>query len=159
MAMEWALLGFVAANVAAALSGAFFKPGTWYEDLNKPWWRPPNWLFPIAWTVLYAMIAVSGWLVWRADSLAVTWPALTVYGVQLALNAGWSALFFGMRRMDLALLELIGLWLSIAAMIVLFLPISPPAAWLLVPYLLWVSFAGVLNYKVWRLNPATGVGG
>ncbi len=151
--MDFTLMGFVLANVAAAMSGAFFRPGAWYEHLNKPWWRPPNWLFPIAWSILYAMIAVSGWFVWQADELARTWPALAVYGVQLVLNACWSAVFFGMRRIDLALLELIALWLSIVAMIVMFYPISAAAAWLLVPYLAWVSFAGVLNYRVWRLNP------
>jgi len=153
--IDFALLGFVAVNVVAALSGAFFPPGAWYESLNKPPWRPPNWLFPVAWTALYAMIAVSGWLIWTAAPLEETWLALTIYSVQVVLNACWSAIFFGIKRMDLALAELCLLWLSIVAMIVTFYPISPLAAWLLVPYLVWVSFAGVLNFTMLRLNPRT----
>jgi tryptophan-rich sensory protein len=151
--IDFALLGFVAVNVMAAMSGAFFKPGDWYERLDKPNWRPPNWLFPIAWTALYVMIAVSGWLVWESAPLTETWPALAVYGVQVVLNGCWSWIFFGMRRLDWALVELAALWASIVAMIVLFWPINQSAALLLLPYLAWVSFAGVLNYAVMRRNP------
>lgn len=151
--VDFALLGFVAVNVAAALSGMFFRPGQWYERLNKPRWRPPNWLFPIAWTVLYTMIAISGWLVWEAAPLSESWPALTAYGVQVVLNGCWSGIFFGMRRLGWAMIELLGLWASIVAMIVLFWPISELAALLLLPYLFWASFAGLLNFAMWRLNP------
>ena len=147
-----ALAGFVAANVAAASSGALFRPGDWYEHLNKPWWRPPNWLFGPAWSVLYLMNTTAGWFIYKSDSEDAP-RALTVYGISLALNAAWSGIFFGLRRMDLALLELIALWMSIALMIVLFRPIDETAAMLLYPYLAWVSFAGVLNFTMWRLNP------
>ena len=142
---------FIGACFCAALSGAFFKPGDWYEGLAKPRWRPPNWLFPPAWSVLYVCIAVAGWLVWRADSTASN-VALVVWGVSLLFNAGWSAVFFGLRRVDLAFGELVLLWLSIAATIGVFAPVSTAAAWLLAPYLAWVTFAGVLNLSIWQLN-------
>ena len=145
------LLPFFAVCFCAALSGAFFRPGEWYERLAKPSWRPPNWLFPPAWSVLYVCIAVAGWLVWRQGG-AGTAVALAVYAVQLLLNAGWSAVFFGMRRVDWAFGELLLLWLSIAATIAVFAPISEAAAWLLAPYLAWVTFAGLLNLSIWQLN-------
>ncbi len=151
--MDLSLLVFIGLNVAAAASGAVFKPGEWYETLNKPAWRPPNWAFPVVWTVLYAMITAAGWRVWNrapADMLPV---AMGVYGLQLVLNAGWSAVFFGMRNMRLALVELIGLWLSIFALILVFAAIDGVAALLLLPYLAWVTIAGLLNLAMIRLNP------
>ena len=147
------LLAFMGACFCVALSGAFFRPGAWYETLKKPWWRPPNWLFGPAWTVLYITIAIAGWLVWRKAGFEGGRVALTIYAVQLALNAAWSGIFFGLRRMDLAFGELACLWLSIVATIALFYPISEGAAQLLIPYLLWVTFAGYLNWTMWRLNP------
>jgi tryptophan-rich sensory protein len=147
------LAGFAAANVVVALSGILFPPGPWYETLTKPSWCPPNWLFGPAWTLLYAMIAVSGWLVWREAGFAGATAALVIYGVQLLLNAAWSGIFFGLKRMDLAFAELVLLWLAILATIVAFFPIHAGAALLLVPYLAWVSFAGALNLTLWRLNP------
>lgn len=149
------LLGFVAACFLAASSGSIFRPGDWYEGLAKPAWRPPNWLFGPVWAVLYCMIAISGWLVWREVGLAAAVLPLILYGVQLVLNGLWSFVFFGLRRLDLALIEMMLLWLSIAASIVAFYPIHAGAAWLLVPYLVWVSFAMVLNFAMWRLNRAT----
>ncbi len=147
-----ALFGFVAACTLAAMSGAFFKPGQWYEDLEKPPWRPPNWLFAPAWMVLYGMIAVSGWFVWLEAGLAGAALAFAVYAVQLLLNAAWSGFFFGLRRPDLAFGELVLLWLSILANILVFWPIDAAAGWLLVPYLAWVTFAGALNFSIWRRN-------
>ncbi len=147
------LAAFISTCVATALSGALFRPGAWYETLRKPWWRPPNWLFAPAWTVLYLMIAVSGWLVWRKAGFAGAALPLGVYFVHLAINAAWSWLFFGLRRMDLALADVTALWLSIVLMIWLFAPISATAAWLLVPYLAWVSFAAFLNWTMLTLNP------
>lgn len=156
--MTWndliALSAFIGVCAAAAASGAVFKPGVWYDQLAKPSWMPPKWLFPAAWTLLYVMIAVSGWLVWRQAGLAAASMAFAIYGVQLVLNAGWSALFFGLRRMDLALFEVAALWASIAATIAAFAPHSATAAWLLAPYLAWVSFAAFLNLVMVRLNPA-----
>ena len=146
------LLPFLGACFAAALSGAVFRPGDWYEHLAKPHWRPPNWLFGPAWTVLYICIAVSGWMVWRRAGLSGASGAFAIYGVQLLLNAGWSACSLGLRRLDLAFGELVLLWLSIVATIVAFAPISAAAAMLLLPYLAWVTFAGALNFTLWHMN-------
>jgi tryptophan-rich sensory protein len=151
--MDGALIVFVMLNVLAASSGALFQPGKWYDGLAKPWWRPPAWLFGPAWTVLYIMIAVSGWTAWHAAAPGEAWLPMTVYGVQTALNAAWSGIFFGMRRMKLALIEMAFLWLSILATIVVFWQISQTAALLLVPYLAWVSFAFMLNRAMVQLNP------
>ena len=145
---------FVAVNMVAASSGGLFRPGEWYEHLAKPSWRPPNWLFAPAWTVLYGMNASAGWLIWESGDWAQIKPAIIVYGMSLVLNACWSGIFFGLRRLGLALGELIFLWLSILIKIILFLPLDQTAALLLVPYLCWVTFAGVLNLAMWRLNPS-----
>ncbi|MEJ1994412.1 MAG: tryptophan-rich sensory protein [Limibacillus sp.] len=147
-----ALFGFIGACTLVAMSGAVFRPGQWYEELDKPDWRPPNWLFGPAWSVLYAMIAVSGWFVWLEVGFSGAVLAFCVYGVQLLLNAAWSGVFFGLRRPDLAFAELLLLWCSILANILVFFPIDAAAGWLLVPYLAWVSFAGLLNYSIWRRN-------
>ncbi len=147
------LLAFLGLTTLVALSGALFRPGAWYESLRKPHWRPPNWVFGPVWTALYIMIAISGWQVWRAAPWPETAVALSVYGVQLILNAGWSAVFFGMREPGWALIEICALWLSIIATIAVFAPISATAAALLMPYLIWVSFAAVLNAAIWRRNP------
>ncbi|MEO1161785.1 MAG: TspO/MBR family protein [Pseudomonadota bacterium] len=151
--MDGALIVFVVLNVLAASSGAVFQPGDWYDGLAKPSWRPPAWLFGPAWTVLYIMIAISGWMAWHAAGPGEAWLAMTVYGIQTVLNAAWSGIFFGMRRMKLALFEMAFLWLSILATIIVFWPISQTAALLLVPYLAWVSFAFMLNRAMIRLNP------
>jgi tryptophan-rich sensory protein len=110
-------------------------------------------LFAPAWSVFYALIAVSGWLVWRQAGFAGAALAFVLYAVQLILNAGWSAIFFGLKRMDLALIELVLLWLSIAAVIGAFASHHVVAAWMLVPYLGWVTFAGALNYAMMIRNP------
>ena len=148
-----ALTGFLAVCCVVASSGAYFRPGQWYRDLSKPSWTPPNWLFPLAWTALYIMIAVAGWLVWRAAGFDGGRYALIAYGLHLVFNGFWSGLFFGARRVDLAFVDVILMWLTLAATIVLFLPISPLAASLLIPYLAWVSFAAVLNLAILRRNP------
>ncbi len=147
------LAGFVVACGFAASMGAFFAPGAWYERLAKPAWRPPNWLFAPVWTLLYVMIAVSGWLVWRTDGFAGAALPLAVYALQLLLNAAWTPLFFGLHRPDLAFFEIVLMWVAIAATIVLFAAVNPVSAWLLAPYLVWVSFASALNFAIWRLNP------
>ena len=147
-----ALLGFMGACFLAAITGAMFRPGDWYEQLAKPSWRPPNRLFAPVWTVLYITIAVSGWLVWREAGFAGATVPLTIYAVQLVLNAAWSPLVFGLRRPDFGFLDIVLLWLTIIATVVLFNPISVGAAWLLLPYLAWVTFAAALNFTVWRIN-------
>jgi tryptophan-rich sensory protein len=150
-----ALLGFIAACFLAAFTGTFFRPGDWYERLAKPSWRPPNRLFAPVWTILYLMIAVSGWLVWREAGFAGAALPLAVYGLQLVLNAAWTPIFFGLHRPDLAFLNIVLVWLSIVATMLLFYPINAVAALLLLPYLAWVAFAAALNFAIWRLNPST----
>lgn len=145
------LLVFVAIVALTAMTGIFFQPGAWYETLRKPSWTPPNWLFGPVWSVLYIMIAVAGWLVWRADGFG---PAMWLWLAQIVLNGLWSFFFFGIRRMDLALVDVTGMWLVIAAFILVASSISVVSAWLFVPYLVWVTIAGALNFTVRRLNPA-----
>ena len=146
------LLGFIAACFFAALTGALFRPGDWYERLIKPAWRPPNRLFAPVWTVLYFTIAISGWLVWREAGFAGAALPLAIYALQLVLNAAWTPLFFGLHRPDLGFIDIVLVWLSIIATIAFFFPIDAAAALLLLPYLAWVTFAAALNFAVWRLN-------
>ena len=154
MASIVALAGFLAVCFLAALPGVWFPPGEWYERLKKPAWRPPNRLFAPVWTVLYVMMAIAGWLIWRQAGFVGAGVALAVYALQLVINAAWTPLFFGLRRPDFGLVDIVLLWLSIVATIALFAPISVVAASLLVPYLAWVTFAAALNFALWRLNPA-----
>ena len=125
---------------------------TWYPGLNKPAWNPPDSVFGPVWTLLYLMMAVAAWLVWRRRGAADVRAAMTLFAVQLGLNAAWSVLFFGLRRPGLAAVEIVLLWLAIVATMALFARVSRPAGWLLVPYLGWVSFAAALNIAIWRLN-------
>ena len=126
---------------------------TWYAGLQKPSWNPPNWLFGPAWTLLYVLMGVASWLVWRqARKGRAVGLALTLYGIQLALNLAWSFIFFGARRPFWAMVEIVPLWCFIAATMVQFYKVSKTAGALLIPYQLWVSFATALNVAVWRLN-------
>lgn len=145
-AATFALLVFL-----AAMSGAVFKPGPWYDTLRKPSWTPPKWAFPTVWSILYVMIAYAGWDIWTKAGWSF---AIALWGGQLILNGCWSWFFFGLKRMDLALFELGLLWLTILGFIVTAWPISALASLLFVPYLLWVSAAGLLNLSVLRLNAA-----
>lgn len=147
-----ALLCFLVAVLAVGAIGAFFTPGAWYASLNKPTWNPPNWIFGPVWTALYIMIAVSGWLVWCCGAVAGRSLALSVYCVQLVLNAAWSWLFFGLQRPDLAFIEIVMLWVAILLTVATFRRLSNLAAVLLIPYFLWVTFAAFLNWNLWRLN-------
>ncbi|MBT9187392.1 MULTISPECIES: TspO/MBR family protein [Zobellia] len=125
----------------------------WFTTLNKPSFNPPNWVFAPVWTVLYIMMGVAAGIVW-AKGLYHLWvqTALYHFGFQLLLNAAWSIVFFGLKEPLLALLVIITLLIVLAITIKWFKVVSKPAAWLLVPYLLWVCFATVLNYKLWELN-------
>lgn len=147
------LLVFLALTFAAAGFGAQFGPGPWYEALRKPAWNPPGWVFPPVWTVLYAMMAVAAWLVWRGARPGAARTPLALWTVQLLLNAAWSWLFFGRQRPDLAFADIVLLWLAIVATLAAFARVSRAAAALLAPYLAWVTFAAVLNAAIWRLNP------
>jgi len=128
--------------------------GSWYQNLRKPVWNPPNWIFGPAWTMILALAAWSGVLAWShaadgSDQLVI----LCLFGVNIVLHMLWSPLFFNLKRPDWALIEVPFLWLSIVALILGMAPFSALASWLLVPYLLWVSFAAFLNLTIVRLNP------
>lgn len=126
---------------------------TWYRTLRKPSWNPPSWLFGPVWIVLYLMMGVASWLVWRErDRDPEAHDALKLYGVQLALNAIWTPLFFSLHRIGLAAVEIVVLWGAILATIARFYRVLPAAGLLLVPYHLWTTFASVLNVTIWRLN-------
>ena len=142
----------IAVCFAAAGIGAQFLPGEWYAGLNKPSWNPPNRIFGPVWSVLYLMMAVSVWLVWRKLGWREGREPLMLFAVQLVLNAAWSWFFFGLKRPELALIDIAALWLAIVTTIWSFRPISNVAAWLLVPYLGWVTFATLLNLALWRMN-------
>lgn len=142
---------FVVLVFLAALIGTQFGPGPWYTALQKPAWTPPNWLFGPVWTVLYLGIAVAGWLVWRSPRTAIAKPML-FWGVQLLLNGLWSYLFFGLQRPGLALIDIVLLLIAIGCFIVQARNTSALAAWLFVPYMLWVGFATALNFAIWQLN-------
>ena len=143
----WLLLCF-----AAASPGAVFMPGEWFAALKKPAWNPPSWIFGPVWTALYAMMAAAAWLVWQRGGWKEQRKPLLIFLAQLALNALWTPLFFGLHRPGVAFAEIVLLWLAIVATLVAFRPVNRTAAWLLVPYLAWVSFAAVLNGTLWRLN-------
>lgn len=150
-----ALIAFLLLCYGVAAGGSVFTAASvrdWYPTLVKPSWNPPSWVFGPVWTLLYTMMAVAAWLVWKRRGEAPVGLALGVFGVQLALNFAWSLLFFGLHRPDLALLDIALLWLSILATIILFWRPSTLAGALLIPYLLWVTFASALNYAIWQLN-------
>jgi len=141
---------FAASSVGAIAS---IQAKSFYGQLVQPDWAPPPSVFGPVWTVLYALMGIAAWLVWRSGGFRTNRQALTLFLVQLALNALWSWLFFAWHRGGLAFTDIVVLWLFIAATIVFFWRVRPLAGVLLIPYLLWVSFAAVLNYSVWQLNP------
>jgi tryptophan-rich sensory protein len=146
------LVGWLALSAATASVGIFVRPGAWYRTLEKPAWTPPDAAFGPVWTVLYVLMAIAAWRVWRAGGFGEAGGALTLYLVQIALNAAWSVLFFGLHRPGWAFVEIVVLAVAILATIVAFAKIDRVAAGLLVPYLAWASFAAALNGTIWRLN-------
>lgn len=159
---DWLALGgfVVACFTAAAIGSAFtFKSvSSWYPTLAKPAGTPPSWVFGPVWTTLYVLMAVAAWRVWLRHTHDIRVP-LGLFFIQLGLNAIWSVLFFGLRRPAFALLEIILLWGAIVATIVSFASVSIAAAWLMVPYVTWVSYAMYLNSGIWwknRFKPPQG---
>lgn len=125
----------------------------WYTELQKPAFNPPNFVFPLAWTLLYTFMGAASWLVWKNRSLSnVSGAALVFYGIQLFFNLMWSYLFFTLKNPGLALIEIILLLILIALTTRYFFIVNRSAGWLMVPYLLWVGFATVLNAAIWWLN-------
>lgn len=156
LGFDWGLfLTFLAACGAAAATGAMFNPGAWYERLQKPAWTPPNWAFPVVWTILYISIAVAAA---RVAVLPGSGQAMAFWAAQIAFNTLWTPVFFGLHRMKAAMVVMIGLWAFVAATMVSFMMLDALAGWLFVPYLIWATIAGALNFSVWRLNPGEGRG-
>ncbi len=124
---------------------------SWYPKLRKPAGTPPAWVFGPVWTTLYALMAVSAWLVWREHGWGARF-ALMIFFAQLALNLAWSGIFFGSRMIGLAFAAIATLWLAIVFNMVLFNWLQPISSMLLLPYLLWVTYASYLNFGIWRLN-------
>lgn len=146
----WLLLSFA----AAALGGiASAQAQSFYAQLTQPAWAPPPWVFGPVWTVLYTMMAIAAWLVWRDGGFRKNRGALSLFLVQLAANALWSWLFFAWQLGRFAFADIMLLWVLIIATIVCFWRVRALAGALLIPYLLWVSFAAALNYSLWQLNP------
>jgi tryptophan-rich sensory protein len=148
------ILAQVICFAAAGIGGAFTASSvrTWYQDIAKPSWNPPEWVFGPVWSVLYLMMGVSVWLVWRSGGMAGARTALILFGIQLALNAVWSIIFFGARNPGFAFIEILLLWCAIVVTIAAFWAHSKVASGLLVPYLAWSSFAACLNFTIWRMN-------
>jgi benzodiazapine receptor len=146
----WLFVSFIAAAIGAAAS---IQAGPFYLSLQRPAWAPPATIFGPVWTVLYVLMGIAAWLVWRVGGFGAARSALTLFLVQLAFNALWSWLFFAWHRGGQAFADILLLWALIIATLIFFWRIRPVAGALLVPYLLWVSFAAALNYAVWQLNP------
>lgn len=137
-----------------AMMGVLFPPGDWFAALAKPTFQPPNWLFGPVWTVLYVAMAVSAWLIQRSvdADIALRRRALVLFFVQFALNLAWTPLFFGLRNPGLAFIDICVLWITLLWTLLTFGRVRPLAGYLMLPYLLWVSFALVLNSTIWLMN-------
>ena len=146
----WFVVSFAASVVGAVAS---IQAKSFYGQLVQPSWAPPSSVFGPVWSVLYALMAIAAWLVWRSGGLRANRTALSLFVAQLALNALWSWLFFAWHRGAWAFADILVLWALIVATLVSFWRVRPLAGALLIPYLLWVSFASALNYSVWQLNP------
>ena len=149
--LGWAIVTFLAAALGARAS---ISAAEFYAGLALPAWAPPASVFGPVWTLLYALMALAAWLVWRQGGWRAATPALVLYLLQLALNVLWSWLFFGWKQGALAFADILLLLVLIVATVVAFYRVRPAAAWLLLPYLAWVAFASALNYAVWQANPA-----
>lgn len=148
-----ALTGWLALCFAAAGSAVFVSTDGWYAALIKPAWNPPSWLFGPVWSLLYVMMAAAAWLVWREGGWKTQRRALGFFLAQWLLNALWTPLFFGLHQPGFAFAEILALWLLLAMTVTLFWRVKKVAGALLLPYLVWVAFAAVLNFSIWRLNP------
>jgi len=150
-----ALACFLAATFLVAGVSSLFTVSaipTWYAALNKPSFNPPNQIFGPVWTVLYALMAIAAWLVWRLPDSKLRRAGLLWFGIQLGLNFIWSFVFFSSHQIGLAVIEIALLWIGILGTMLIFFRLSKVAGWMLVPYLGWVSFASLLNFAIWRMN-------
>jgi tryptophan-rich sensory protein len=148
--MDWGLfLTFLAACGGAAATGTLFQTGAWYEALHKPSWTPPNWMFPVVWTTLYLLMSFSAM---RVAQLPDSGQALAFWAAQISFGTLWTPVFFGLHRMRAAMGVMVCLWLSVAATTLAFWQLDWLAGLMFLPYLIWVSVAGALNYSLWRMN-------
>ncbi len=150
-----AIIAIAIPLMVGATSGFFTVTGveSWYQTIQKPSWNPPNWIFGPVWTTLYIMMGVALFLVWKEDtSEELKKIAFTLFAIQLILNFFWSFIFFNQQQPGWALVEIIAMWVFILLTIFAFAQVNKTAAWLLVPYISWVSFATILNYTIWQLN-------
>ena len=147
-----ALVIFLVISFIPALLGSMFRPDAWYEGLVKPALNPPNWIFGPVWTCLYAIMGISAWIVWLQRQTVPVQAAFVLFGIQLLLNGFWTYIFFGLKNPGFAFAEILMLWVAIACTLAAFWQKSRSAGLLLIPYLLWVSFAVYLNFELWRLN-------
>ncbi|MDZ4796109.1 MAG: TspO/MBR family protein [Bacteroidota bacterium] len=142
--------------VAIGATAGFFTTtgvGSWFQTINKPSWNPPSWIFGPVWTTLYILMGIALFLVWKSDASEVQKKtAILLFAVQLVLNFCWSFIFFNQEQPGWAFVEIVVMWVAILLTIFAFGNISKTAAWLLVPYISWVSFATILNYTIWKLN-------
>jgi len=150
--VEKLIISVLICLLAGFIGSIFTTPAitTWYAALQRPSFAPPNWVFFPVWTSLFIMMGISLFLVWQKKEKNVN--ALYIFAAQLVLNVLWSVVFFGLRSPLLGLIEIIILWIAILATILSFMKISRTAGYLLIPYILWVSFAAILNFSIWRLN-------
>lgn len=151
------LLISLALPQVAGLSGALFTetgPGSWYRQIAKPSWNPPGWVFGPVWTLLYILMGIAFYLVWKSSAAAPDKKrAMTFWSVQLLLNFFWTLIFFAAQQPGWAFAEILVLWIFILLTIFQFARISKTAAWLMVPYIAWVSFAALLTATIWSMNP------
>jgi tryptophan-rich sensory protein len=146
----WLIVCFAVVGISS-LFNAHAIP-TWYAGLVKPPLNPPNWVFAPVWMTLYGLMAVSAWLVWKTRPSGCRRRGLLFFAVQLWFNYLWSWIFFHRHMIGIAFADIVALWLTILLTLLTFRKMSRPAAWLLVPYIAWVTFAGYLNFALWRLN-------
>lgn len=149
------IIAVIVPVAVGGISGFFTSTGveSWYQTINKPSWNPPSWVFAPVWTTLYIMMGVALFLVWKSNvSTGLKRIAISLFAVQLLLNFFWSFIFFYQQQPGWALVEIIAMWVFILLTIFAFAKVNKIAAWMLVPYISWVSFATILNYTIWKLN-------
>lgn len=154
--MKFKLIGSIlVCNIVGVIGALVTNPRSdWFVELNKPWFNPPGWIFGPVWTMLYTLMGISIYLIWKDGFFTPERrTARAIFIFQLVLNSGWSYVFFGMREIGMALVLIICIWLAIVATIIAFYRVHKLAACLFIPYLLWVTFASILNFSLWRLNP------
>ncbi|WP_227271351.1 tryptophan-rich sensory protein TspO [Roseobacter weihaiensis] len=149
--MFWLLFCiFFAACLGAGVTGGLFQPGPWYRQLNKPWFTPPDWVFPVTWMVLYICIAMAGARAAMAENNGI---ALAFWALQIAFNGLWTPVFFGLKNIRMGMAVVTFLWLAVFSAMLALWQVDRIAGLLFFPYLVWVTIAAALNASVWRLNP------